>query len=188
MGGEKNSTQIPQILKSDSADFLTFICGILWFICGICVQFWRFVLVARLTQRDALVPFDVRNFLEPAAVAFGARELGAQERSDQLGRQRRADDSGAQREDVHRIVLDALVRGEGVVAERGSDPGELVRRDRRADAAAANDHAALGAPVEDGARDGGGEVGIVVARASARTRRSRAPRGRRRESPRRRLA
>ena len=54
-----------------------------------------------------------------------------------------ADHLGAEAEHVHVVVLDALVRGVDVVADRGADPRELAGGDRGADARAADEHAAL---------------------------------------------
>ena len=63
---------------------------------------------------------------------------------DQLARQLGADDAAAEHEDVHVVVLHALVGRVRVVAETGADPGNPIRGHRRADAAAAHDDAALG--------------------------------------------
>src|SRR5437763_14153009 len=51
---------------------------------------------------------------------------------------------------------------ESVVAQRGSNADELVRRDRRADTASAHEDAAVGSPTDDCARDALREVGIIV--------------------------
>ena len=59
------------------------------------------------------------------------------------------DDPGAERQDVHVVVLDALVGRVGVVADGGADAADLVRRDARADAGAADEDAALGLAVAD---------------------------------------
>jgi hypothetical protein len=50
-------------------------------------------------------------------------------------------------------VLDALVRRIGVVADGGADPGDLARRDRGADAGAADEHGALGLSAANRRRD-----------------------------------
>ena len=48
------------------------------------------------------------------------------------------------------------------MADGGADAGDLVRRDGCADAAAADDEAALGGAGGDAAGDGLSEVGVVV--------------------------
>lgn len=94
---------------------------------------------------------------------IGAGEVCFEKRANELDRQRRPDDSRAERQHVHRVVLDTLVRRERVVTEPGTDAGELVRGNGRADAASAQQHASLGASVEHGTRDAFGKVRIVVA-------------------------
>src|SRR5262249_1789388 len=72
---------------------------------------------------------------------------------DELARDRRADDLGSQAEDVHVVVLDALVRAVRVVADRRPDAYDLARGDSRADARAADEHAALRVAGEAGVAD-----------------------------------
>jgi hypothetical protein len=50
-------------------------------------------------------------------------------------------------------VLDGLVRGVGVVADRRSNAGNLVAGDRRADAGATGEDPALGGTVQDRGAD-----------------------------------
>ena len=73
----------------------------------------------------------------------------SEERAHELGGEARPDHLGAEAEHVHVVVLDALVRGVDVVADRRADPDELARRHGRADAGAADEHAALGTAVEN---------------------------------------
>src|SRR5436190_8488232 len=89
------------------------------------------------------------DLLEPADVALAAVELRGQEGADELGGERRADDLGPEAEDVHVVVLDPLMRRIGVVADRRADPRELARGDRRANARAADEDAALGLAAEN---------------------------------------
>src|SRR5206468_2514269 len=67
----------------------------------------------------------------------------------------------AEAEDVHVVVLDALVRGVDVVADRRANPGHLAGRDRGTDPGAADEHAPLGVAVQDRLADVAGLVGIV---------------------------
>ena len=62
------------------------------------------------------------------------------------------------------IVLDALTRRERVMTEGRAHTGKLVRRDGRADAAAAQQHRALGPFFLDCMRDALGVIGIIIAR------------------------
>ena len=84
------------------------------------------------------------TLLQSSDVPLPAVELRAEERAHELGGELGADHLGAEAEHVHVVVLDALVRRVGVVADRGADPGELAGRDRGADARAADEDAALG--------------------------------------------
>src|SRR6266568_4773443 len=68
-----------------------------------------------------------RAYLRDAArVPFLAVEARRQERIGDLQRERVPHDPRTEREDVHRVVLDALVRGVMVVAQPGEDAGDLV--------------------------------------------------------------
>ena len=58
-------------------------------------------------------------------------------------------------------MLDALVRGVRVVADRRADARELAGRDRGADARAADEHAALGVSGADRVADLLRLVGVV---------------------------
>src|SRR4029450_9321409 len=89
-------------------------------------------------------------------------ELGGQEGIDQVPGDARAHRAAAHTEDVHVIVLDALLRREVVVDEPGPGARDLVRADRRAHAAAAHGHASMDCPRGDGLGQRYDEVGIVV--------------------------
>ena len=95
---------------------------------------------------------------------LGLAELGGEERLDEIPGDGGSDRPSAHAEDVEVIVLDALLRGEMVVDERRADAGDLVGADRRADAAAADRHAALHASRNHGLGERHDEVGIVVVR------------------------
>ncbi|GBC78425.1 hypothetical protein HRbin08_01920 [bacterium HR08] len=58
-------------------------------------------------------------------------------------------------------MFDALARGIRVVAQPRANPRHLIGGDRGADAAPADEDAALGSPLQEGVRDGFGVVGIV---------------------------
>jgi len=90
-----------------------------------------------------------------------ACEPGVEEGAHEFGREFRTDDARAEREHVHVVVLDALVRGIGVVAHARADAAHLVRGHARADAAPAQQHTALGLALLDGLADRAGVVGVV---------------------------
>src|SRR5690349_10805051 len=82
------------------------------------------------------------DLLEPSYVALAAVKPRGKEYPDELGSKLAPDHLRAQAKHVHVVVLDALVRGVGVVADRGADPGDLAGRHRGAHAGAANQHGA----------------------------------------------
>jgi 6-phosphogluconolactonase len=84
-------------------------------------------------------------------------EKGRHERFGQC----RAYHARPEHEDVDVVVQDALRRRIGIVAQPGANAGHLVGGHARADATAADDEAALGAPAQDGVADRFGVVGIV---------------------------
>jgi hypothetical protein len=106
-------------------------------------------------------PFQFLDFLQPPTVPVAAVELGREEGARELGGELGAHDLGAETEDVHVVVLDALVRGVRVMADRGTDPGQLVRRDGGAHAGAAHEDTALGLASEDRLTDLPSLVGVV---------------------------
>ena len=80
---------------------------------------------------------------------------------DQFARQLDADHPRAEHQHIHVVVLDTLARRVSIVAKPGADSGKLVGRHRRADAAAANQHAAFGSAVEHSPPDRLGKIRIV---------------------------
>ena len=87
--------------------------------------------------------FQGSHLAQAAQVSLGLAELGGQERLDEVPGHGRSHGPAAHAEDVHVIVLDALPGREMVVDQRGADARNLVGADRRADAAAADRHAAV---------------------------------------------
>src|SRR5262249_27385299 len=67
------------------------------------------------------------HLLQPLEIAARIQERCTQEPLHQLTRQRLADDFGAEAEHIHVVVLDALMRGVGVVADRRADAVDLAR-------------------------------------------------------------
>jgi hypothetical protein len=111
-----------------------------------------------------LHPFHSSDLFQPPTVAVAAIELGPEEGTHELGGELCPHDLGAEAEDVHVVVLDALVRRVRVVTDSRTDSGELVRRDGGAHARAAHEHTALYIAGKHGLADLSGEVRIIHAR------------------------
>src|SRR3954451_2368417 len=77
--------------------------------------------------------------------------LGLQPQLEDLVGEADRDDAAAHREDVGVVVLARQPRGVEVVAQRRTNPVDLVRGDLLALPAAAEHDAAIGAPVDHGA-------------------------------------
>src|SRR4051812_24548953 len=110
---------------------------------------------------------DRLDLVEPPNVPRLAAERRAEEGACALDRRLYPHHARTEREDVHVVVLDALVRGIGVVADRRPDARHLAGRDRRADAGAADEDPAVRSPGPDRRADGLREVRIVVVRVRA---------------------
>ena len=94
-------------------------------------------------------------------IALAAVEPCRDESRDEVARKRRPDDLRAEAENVHVVMLYALVRGIDVVADRRANPGKLAGGDRRSHAGAADEDPALGIASENGLADVTGLVRIV---------------------------
>ena len=83
-------------------------------------------------------------------VSFGiGLEPRLDERVDQLLCQRRSDHAAAETQHVHIIMLDALVRGVGIVAQGGVNARDFVGGNAGSHTAATYDDAAFDGTVED---------------------------------------
>jgi hypothetical protein len=80
-------------------------------------------------------------------------EPSLQKRVNQLLSERTTDNPAAQAKDVHVVVFNALVRRIGIVAERRVDSRDFVGGDAGPYPAAADDDAALSAPIQHLAGD-----------------------------------
>src|SRR6266566_4364515 len=89
------------------------------------------------------------DLLKPAYIALSSVEASAQKGSNELSGELGADHLGADAEHVHVVVLDTLMGRIRVVAGRCTDPVELARRDRCANARAADEDTALGCAGQD---------------------------------------
>src|SRR6476659_5345020 len=93
------------------------------------------------------------DLLQPTYVAFPAVEFRTKEGANHLSSQLCADHFRAEAEHVHVVVLDALMGGVRVVADRGADTRELAGGDRRADARPAHQDSPLSLAVPDRVAD-----------------------------------
>src|SRR6185437_16214523 len=112
---------------------------------------------------------DGEDLVQPAPMPRLAAELRMEEGQGALERGLHADDTLAQGEDVHVVVLDALVRRVGVVAHGRAHATDLGGGHARPHAGAADEDAALHVAVTDRLADPLREVRIVVVRIAAIT-------------------
>src|SRR5581483_2942352 len=109
-----------------------------------------------------LVPaLECEHLRQAAAVPLLLAEARARERRDDVPCELRPDHARPDAEDVHVVVLDALVRRVVIVADARADSRELVRGDADADAASAEDDPAVRLAGTDRFAHGLGDVGVV---------------------------
>ena len=94
----------------------------------------------------------------------GVTELGGDKRLHEIPGHARSDRAATDADNVHVVVFDSLHCRKMVMDQPGADPRDLVRADRRADAAAADGHAALQGSRRHRLRERDDEVRIVVVR------------------------
>ena len=90
--------------------------------------------------------FDLLHLLQSPRVAFFRTKARSEKGADNLLGERAADDPRPHAEDVHVVVLYALMSRVGVVAEARANSRKLVGSDRYADAATAHEEASLRLP------------------------------------------
>jgi hypothetical protein len=90
-----------------------------------------------------------------------AGKASVQKCANQLAAKLRTDDAAAEHEDVHVVVLDALVRRIGVMAKPGANPWNPVCGHRCANAAPTEQNPALCSVLVQGSTDGSCIIGIV---------------------------
>ena len=115
----------------------------------------------------AVSGLDREDLVQPPPVPRLAGERRAEERDRALPRRLRSDHSRAEGQHVHVVVLHALVGRVRVVADGAPDAANLVRRDARADARAADQDAPIRFTVADRKAEPLGEIRIVVLRVRA---------------------
>jgi acetyl-CoA acyltransferase len=113
-------------------------------------------------RSTALTSLHSQHFVQPSLMALLARKPGRQIRCGDLARQRDANHSGSHAQHVEVVVLDALMGGIGIVAQRGAGARNLVGRHGRSDAAAANNQAPVRRPCYDRPRHGECKIRVIV--------------------------
>src|SRR5262249_51655922 len=91
------------------------------------------------------------------------RKSCREKRVTQIAGNLNSDDSAAHAEDVHVVVLDALVSRVVILHQTRPDARNFVSAHGRTDSATADGDAALDFALCDGLREGDDEIGIVVA-------------------------
>src|SRR5436305_14253959 len=105
--------------------------------------------MSRFESAITHLPFHGFHFSQPLDITLAAVESCPEERVREVGGEARADHLAAEAEDVHVVVLDALMRRVDVVADRRADAAHLRRGDRGADPRAADEDTPLGvAPLQ----------------------------------------
>ncbi|MEN3311198.1 MAG: hypothetical protein V7645_527, partial [Actinomycetota bacterium] len=92
---------------------------------------------------------------------LAAVETCPEKRRHEVAREGWPDDFGAKAEDVHVVVLDALVGGIDVMADGRADPRQLAGGNRCAHTGTANEDSTLGLPAEDRLADRPGLVRVI---------------------------
>ncbi len=95
-------------------------------------------------------------------MASFAAEFCIQESLGYILRHHWADNARPKHQNIHIVVLHALMRGIVIVAQPGADALEFVRGDGNAHAAAANENAALGFPGTEIFSHQNGVIRIIV--------------------------
>jgi len=111
---------------------------------------------------SAEVGLHGQDLVQAPLVSLLTGKLGRYEGRYDLSRQLIPHDSRPEAQDVHVVVLHALVSRVRVVAHCRPDSPHLVCRDRRPNATAADEHAAVGAARRHEIGQRFGIVGVVV--------------------------
>lgn len=101
------------------------------------------------------------NFTKTADVALFVGEFRAHKSPGEFHAGGRTDDAAAQHEDVHIVMLHALMGRVNVMAESGANAVEFIGRDGSADTRAAEENASVGSAIQNGAPNLRGVVGVV---------------------------
>ena len=116
-----------------------------------------------MAERVETESLDLQHLGQPPRVTLAAGIGGIEEGVDDLEGKFGTDDPSTNAQDIHVIVLHALMRRVGVVTNRRADARNLVGRDTHPLTAAANDDPAICPPVDQLAGDRHSKIGIVAA-------------------------
>src|SRR5579859_380691 len=112
------------------------------------------------------------NLFQTAAMPLLTCKTGVNECDAQILGQFRANHARAEYQNVHVVVLHALVRRIAIMAEAGANAGNLVGRDRCTHAAAADQDPALGLPLKHAQSDRLSIIRIIHRRSAVSSDRS----------------
>jgi len=93
------------------------------------------------------------DFPQPPHVTLFVSEVRGQKGANDVLSELLGNDPRSHDQDVHVVMLDALMAGVGVMADAGADAFDFVGGHADSDTAAADEDAALGAAIEHGAAD-----------------------------------
>src|SRR3954452_7619094 len=110
------------------------------------------------------VALDGEDLLEAAPVARLAAERRAEERDRAFVGRLGADDARPQSQDVHVVMLHALMGRVRVVTDRRTDAPDLVGRDGRTDSRAADEDPPVDLAGDDRVTEPLGKIGVVIGR------------------------
>src|SRR5919108_2200070 len=113
-------------------------------------------------QPARVTRFDRVHLIESPLMTCFTAKLRVEERAYQLSCQFRTDDTATQDQDIHVVVLHALMRGICIMTKPGSNTGNLIGRHGSPHAAATNQNAALTAALDDGLGNHLSEIRIVI--------------------------
>lgn len=98
---------------------------------------------------------------QPALVALFVSEIRPEECFHQILGKFDADNARSENQDVHVVVLNALMSGIAVMANCRPDADQFVGGNTGTDPAAADQHTTFGPSVQNGTADGLSEIGVV---------------------------
>ncbi len=111
--------------------------------------------------------FNLENLVQATVKALVALELRGHECANELFRQFVADDARAEGEDIHIVVLDALMRRVSIMADAGANATHFTCSYGGANSAPADHDTALGFALLDGEANRLSKIGIIIGRVIA---------------------
>lgn len=109
----------------------------------------------------AILDLQCFHFFQTPAMTRLVRKRSSQKSAGQFFGKLDADDARTENENIHIVMLDALMRGVCVMCKAGANAGEFVRGYGSSHAAATNQNAAIDARLANGEANCFGVVGII---------------------------